>query len=286
MRIMVTGSGGMLGQDLMDMLSPTHDVLGCDLHNCNILVNAQVEHTVSSYRPDVIIHAAAYTNVDQAESEQDAARKLNETGTRNIAAAAKTYQSKLIYLSTDYVFDGAKTHPYIENDPTCPVGVYGKTKLLGEQQVQQIGSPAWLIVRTAWLYGARGKSFAGTILQRARQEEMLYVVDDQIGSPTYTKDLVRGIVALFERNASGIVHLTNSGSCSWYEFAKTIVEIAGFSSVTVQPISTEELQRPAPRPAFSVLDTSKFTVLTGQTPRHWKQGLEEYLQELTSMRDA
>jgi dTDP-4-dehydrorhamnose reductase len=280
MKIIVTGSRGMLGTDMMQMLPSKHEVLGCDLHNCNILDYDALEQFVLAYHPEIVIHAAAYTNVDQAETDQEVALKLNETGTRYVANATKNSHAKLVYISTDYVFDGTKGSPYTEEDPPHPLGVYGKTKLRGEQQVQQIfGDQDYLIIRTSWLYGRHGENFVQTILRCARKQKMLRIVNDQTGSPTYTKDLVRGIMTLLEQNMSGIMHLANTGYCTWYEFGKTILELSQMSYVAVEPISAAELQRPAPRPAFSVLDISKFVALTGEKIRHWKQGLQEYLFE-------
>ncbi len=285
MKVIVTGAHGMLGKDLVTLLQKNHDVFEGGTQNCNVLNYAQLEGVVSSYRPHVIIHAAAYTDVDQAESHQEAATQLNETGTKHVASVAKRYQTKIVYISTDYVFDGTKTRPYTEEDIPNPQGVYGRTKLQGEQQVQQIfngnsaDKQAYLIVRTAWLYGRHGKNFVSAILQRAQTQQTLAVVHDQTGSPTYTKDLARGIIALVTHNASGIVHVTNSGYCTWYEFAKAILEFSGITEIIVKPIGTDELQRPAPRPAFSCLDTSKFTALSGQKSRYWKEGLQEYFEE-------
>lgn len=280
MRIIVTGSRGMLGTDVMRMLAGAYEVWGCDLHNCNILAANQFDELVASYHPDVVIHAAAYTNVDQAETDQAAALQLNATGTQYVAMAARQHQAKLVYLSTDYVFDGTKTTPYTEADAPNPLGVYGASKLRGEQQVQRIcHEHEYLIVRIAWLYGQHGKNFVQTILQLARQHSVLRIVNDQTGAPTYTKDVVRGIQALLARNVAGIVHLTNDGTCTWHEFAQTILAMAGITDVAVQPISTAELQRPAPRPAYSVLDLARFAAMTGQRPRHWKQGLQEYFEE-------
>jgi dTDP-4-dehydrorhamnose reductase len=278
MKIFVTGSRGMLGTDVMEILAADHDVLGCDLPNCDLLDSEQVEQVVAAYQPDAIIHTAAYTNVDQAETEQAAAQALNEIGARNIAVAARRQQARLLYISTDYVFDGAKTSPYTEDDPPCPLGVYGLTKLQGERQVQAIlGARDALIVRTAWLYGHHGKNFVSAILHRAQQQPELQVVNDQIGSPTFTRDLACGLQILLEREGHGIFHVTNDGQCSWYDFARAILEARGLTHVRVQPISTADLQRPAPRPAFSVLDTSKFVAFTGQKLQHWKQGLRSYL---------
>jgi len=286
MKAIVTGAHGMLGTDLMHILRLQYDVFGCDLDNCDILDDKQVEQVVSAYRPDVIIHAAAYTNVDQAETDKDLAMQVNATGTMHVAAAAQKYQAKFVYLSTDYVFDGTKTTLYTEEDLPHPLGVYAESKVCGERHVQQMfahvnqNAPGYLIIRTAWLYGKHGKNFVTTILQLAREQGHLRVVHDQTGSPTYTKDLVRGLLALLDRKATGIFHVTNDGSCTWYEFARTILELAGMSQIPVQPITTQELHLPAPRPKFSALDISKFAKLIGQRPHHWKQGLQEYFEEL------
>jgi len=268
----------MLGTELVNLLQEKHEVLGCDVHNCDIRNYEHLEAVVSSYRPEVIIHTAAYTNVDKAESDEGAASLLNETGTKYIAMIAKQYLAKVVYISTDYVFDGTHTTPYTEEDQPHPLGVYGSTKLQAEQQIQRILQD-FLIVRTAWLYGRYGKNFVSAILQRAQEQDTLKVVNDQTGSPSYAKDVANGILTLLTYNVSGIVHLTNSGQCTWYDFAKVILEYAGMPHVTVEPISTAELGRPAPRPGFSVLDCSKFPALTGQKLRHWKEGLQEYFDE-------
>ncbi len=273
--MIVTGSRGMLGTDVVNLFQEQYEVLGCDLHNCDILQNEAFEQVVASFRPEVIIHTAAYTNVDKAESDEEAAFRLNAMGTKHVAAAANTYHAKLVHISTDYVFDGTSARPYTEEDIPHPMGVYGRTKLQAEQEVQRI-SQDFLIVRIAWLYGRHGKNFVSAILQRAQEEGALQVVHDQTGSPTYTQDVARGILALLAHSVSGIVHLTNSGQCTWYDFAKTILEYAGMPQVTIQAISAAELRRPAPRPGFSVLDTSKFTAITGQKVRDWQEGLAAY----------
>ncbi len=280
----------MLGTDAVDTFQRAgYEVVECDLHNCDILNIAQIETLVSSSRPDVIIHTAAYTDVDRAESDEAGALRLNEIGTKNVALVAKKYQAKIVYISTDYVFDGTQDSPYTEDALPNPIGVYGKTKLRGEQQILNLwehescsAGPDFLIVRIAWLYGIHGKNFVSAILQRAQQQDTLRVVNDQVGSPTYTRDVADAILALLSHHARGILHVTNSGRCSWFDFAKAILESANLSHVIVEPISTVELRRPAPRPAFSVLDTSKFTVTTGQTLRHWKEGLAAYFHELHS----
>jgi dTDP-4-dehydrorhamnose reductase len=287
MVIVVTGSRGMLGTDLAQMLSANHELVGWDLHNCNILEGDQVERMMAAARPQVVIHAAAYTNVDLAEIEPEAAARLNVTGTEHVARAARQVGAQMIYISTDYVFDGTSARPYREDDGPAPTGVYGRTKWQGEQAVQRIMPPgAWSCVRIAWLYGKHGKNFVSTILRLARTQPTLRIVCDQTGAPTYTKDVVRGLDALIAAGAAGagLVHLTNSGQCTWCEFTQEIVAAAGITGVTVEPITTAELGRPAPRPAYSVLDTAKFTALTGQQPRPWPQGLHAYLEELSRKR--
>ncbi len=285
MKVAITGVRGMLGSDLMRLFQQEHEVLGLDLHNCNILDAARLHDVIAPFRPDVIIHTAAYTNVDKAESDQDAAFALNETGTKNVAEAAKACQAKLVYISTDYVFDGTKGTPYAEDDAPSPLGAYGWSKWRGEEQIRTLFSEktaSFLIVRIAWLYGKHGKNFVETILNLAQQQDTLRVVNDQFGAPTYTQDVARALQALIRCDASGIVHVTNSGQCTWHEFAERILEIAGIQGVTVLPISSAELNRAAPRPAYSVLRLDKFTQLTGQSPRHWKDGLRAYFEERTS----
>ena len=285
MKIAITGSRGMLGTDLMRLFQQEHEVLGLDLHNCNILDAAQLHDVVAPFCPNVIIHAAAYTNVDNAESDRDAAFALNEIGTKNMADVAKACQAKLVYISTDYVFDGTKGTPYAEEDAPSPLGVYGWSKWRGEEQIRAVfdgNASSFLIVRIAWLYGKHGKNFVETILNLAQQQDTLRVVNDQFGSPTYTQDVARALQALIRCDASGVVHATNSGQCTWHEFAETILNFAGKTGVTVLPISSAELNRPAPRPAYSVLRLDKFTQLTGQPLRHWKDGLQAYFEERTS----
>lgn len=283
MKIVVTGANGMLGIDLSALLRIDCDVLGIDIHNCNILHYDKLQDVVLAYQPDMIIHTAAYTNVDKAETDQETVKQLNVTGTQHVATVARACRAKMVYISTDYVFDGKKGAAYTENDHANPLGIYGQTKLMGEQQVQQIlthnGRQDFLIVRTAWLYGRHGKNFVSAILHLAEQQQRLRVVNDQTSSPTYTKDLARGIRTLLNHSVSGIVHVTNGGQCTWYDFARAILTHQHLTDIELEAITTEELQRLAPRPKFTVLDTSKFTTLTGQHIRHWQEGLHAYFDE-------
>jgi dTDP-4-dehydrorhamnose reductase len=283
MKIVVTGVNGMLGTDLSARLRLDADVFGIDVHNCNILRYETLQDVVLAYHPDVIIHAAAYTNVDEAERDQDAARQVNVTGTQHVAAVARACGAKMVYISTDYVFDGTKGSAYTEEDRPAPLGIYGQTKWLGEQQVQQLlthnDRQNFLIVRTAWLYGRHGKNFVSAILQLAEQQPRLRVVNDQTSSPTYTKDLAEGIWALLTHGASGNVHVTNSGQCTWYDFARAILAHQRLTHIEIEAITSEQLQRLAPRPKYTVLDTSKFTTVTGQALRPWQEGLRAYFEE-------
>jgi dTDP-4-dehydrorhamnose reductase len=293
MKIFITGAGGMLGTELMRKLEKNYEVSGANARECNVTDYYKVTEIISREKPNIIIHTAAYTNVDGAETHYEQAFKVNVEGTRNVALAAREVGAKMYHISTDYVFGGAKKMPYVEDDPPNPLGIYAKSKLQGEQEVQK-HLQNYLIIRTAWLYGKHGHNFIKTILQLAQTTDTLRVVNDQIGSPTYTKDLCWGIEKLLARDASaenattesaqadqnaecqGIIHLTNSGSCSWYEFTLAILKDANINNVQVLPISTTQLRRPAPRPYYSVLSNAKFKMITGYEMRPWETGLKEY----------
>jgi len=215
--------------------------------------------------------------VDGCELEPDNAYRVNALGSRNVAVAAAKIGAKLVYISTDYVFDGAARRPYTEFDDTNPISVYGKSKLAGERYVAGL-SNKYFIVRTSWPYGEHGHNFVKTMLRLAKEKNELTVVDDQVGSPTYTKDLARFIADLVHTELYGTYHAANTGSCSWYRFARTIFEMAGLDHVKVRPISTSELNRPAPRPAYSVLDHYCIRLEGLPDLRPWEEALEEYLQ--------
>ncbi len=276
MKIFITGAGGMLGTDLMRELGKTYEVSGANAIECDVTDYYRVSEVISVQKPDVVIHTAAYTDVDGAETHHERAFKVNQEGTRNVALAAREVGAKMFHISTDYVFGGAKKMPYVEDDPPNPLGIYAKSKLQGEFEVQK-HLQNYLIIRTAWLYGKHGDNFVRSILRLAQTTDTLRVVNDQIGSPTYTKDLCWGIEKLLEKDITGIIHLTNSGSCSWYEFALAILKYANISNAQVLPISTTQLRRPAPRPYYSVLSNAKFKMITGYEMRPWEAGLKEYL---------
>ena len=278
MKILIIGAGGMLGRDLQPILSLRHEVIGTDCHDLDITQIRPTRDAIDSLRPDVVINLAAITDVDGCESQKERAFAVNAQGALHVARGCAAAGARLIHLSTDYVFDGTSRDPYTEEAQPRPLNVYGKSKLLGERGVQEAGGDS-LILRTAWLYGRYGKNFVDTILRLSSEQDEIRVVNDQRGSPTCTRDLSRAIEELLGRGENGIMHVTNSGSCTWFEFAGKILAIKtpGDHPVRLLPISTAELGRPAKRPANSVLDCSKFENITGWKMRSWEESLREYL---------
>lgn len=286
-RILITGAGGQLGQELVQFLSPDAEVMATTRSQLDLSQPNQIFSIVTDFAPQIIINAGAYTAVDKAESEPELAEMVNGISPGILAKAAQSLGGKLIHVSTDYVFDGTQHRPYLEMDLTNPVSVYGRSKLSGENAIQAVDGD-YAIVRTAWVYGA-GKTgnFVKTMLRLGSEREELRVVCDQIGSPTWTKDLARAIVGLTDSTATGIYHYTNSGVASWYDFAVAIFEEAKRLGVPLKverviPISTEQYPTPAKRPAFSVLSTVKLSELLGNYPPHWRQALRQMLPEWVS----
>lgn len=279
MKVLVTGAKGQLGRDLVSLLSQNNfEVYGYGRDELDITNFENVDQVFNEVKPDIVIHAAAHTKVDLAESEPDQAYLINAIGTRNIAVYAEKVQAKLVYVSTDYVFDGSATEPIDEFTPTCPLGVYGKSKLAGEQFVRDLHTK-FFIVRTSWVYGEHGNNFVKTMLKLAKNNRQLKVVHDQVGSPTYTVDLAKVIIQLIQTEKYGTYHVSNSGQCSWYEFTKAIFEEAGIE-VEVNPCTTEEFPRPAPRPAYSVFDHMSLRLNGFQEVRHWKEALHEFIEKI------
>jgi dTDP-4-dehydrorhamnose reductase len=278
MKILLIGARGMLGGDLQPILSVQHEVFGKDIQDLDITDPAQTQKAVGALQPQTVINAAAFTDVDGCESQKGRAFAVNAEGAGHVARACRQAGARLIHLSTDYVFDGTSRVPYTEEASPHPLNVYGESKLQGEKAVQEAGGNQ-LILRTAWLYGKHGGNFVDTILRLASQQEELRVVDDQRGSPTFTRDLSRAIARLMDKDVRGILHVTNSGACSWFEFAQKILEIKKplNDRLRLIPISSRELARPAPRPANSVLDCSRFEGLTGSKMRPWEDALQAYL---------
>ena len=278
-RILVIGAKGMLGRDLMGILHSAFskdEIIGWDIEEMDIQKEDETITKVEKLRPEIVIHIAAYTDVDGCERDQEKAFAVNAEGTKHVVRAASKCHSKIVYLSTDYVFDGEKREPYLENDPPHPVNVYGHSKLKGERYVQE-GVKDSLIIRTQWLYGPFGRNFVDSILQQATVKSALSIVNDQMGSPTYTLDLARAISELIRVEVRGIFHVTNSDFCTWYAFAETILKFSGVNRVKVLPISSKELGRPATRPSYSVLSGQKLKKETGLTMRSWSEALKDYL---------
>jgi len=276
-RILITGAKGMLGLDLTEALRGKYEVYGRDIDDFDITRDKETMDAIMAIRPDVVIHAAAYTDVDGCESHIELAHSINGGGTKNVASACRELGSRMVYISTDYVFDGTKSGAYSEDDPTCPINTYGRSKLEGERWVRTMVGQ-FVIVRTAWLFGRGGNNFVKIILRLAREKGALCVVNDQVGSPTYAVDLSQAISALVEKGCRGIYHITNGGTCSWYEYTREILAMSGLTDVPVHAISSDQLNRAAKRPHNSVLGRGKFEGETGYRMRSWKEALRDYLK--------
>jgi dTDP-4-dehydrorhamnose reductase len=276
---LVVGARGMLGTDLVKALQENRfSPLGVDVDELDITDAAGVAKTVSAIRPHTVINVAALTDVDGCESRADDAYRINAAGAENLARACAAQRAYLVHLSTDYVFDGTKSTPYREDDPMSPLGVYGTSKAEGEALVRRVLPDNHCIVRTQWLYGIHGKNFVETILSLCAQRDVLRVVDDQVGSPTYTVDLAEALVRLCLLRYVGTIHVTNHGATSWHGFAEAIVALSGRKGVRVETMTTDELKRPAPRPLYSVLDGSRYSAVTGSSLRPWQEALADYFR--------
>lgn len=291
-RILITGSNGQLGFELQRSLAPVADVIAASRDRLDLSQPASIRQVVQEVKPDMIVSAGAYTAVDKAESEPELAIAVNATGAGVLAEEAQRLGAPLIHVSTDYVFDGESSRPYLETDPTNPLGVYGQSKLAGEEAIRKAGGHS-IILRTAWVYGVGGKSnFVKTMLRLGAEREEIRVVSDQVGSPTWTGDLAGAIAQLISQmnpDLSGTYHYTNSGVASWYDLAVAIFEEArllGFPLKVerVVPIATAQYPTPARRPAYSVLSCAKITADLGTYPPHWRQALRKMLQELSATR--
>lgn len=265
----------MLGTSILPILGVRFDLLVHDIDTWDITSEAAGHELFDLCRPDAVLNLAAMTDVDGCEGARENAEKINAHGAAVIAGLCARSGARLIHISTDYVFDGKKGSPYREDDEPNPASVYGRTKLSGERMVLE-RLPSAVIIRTQWLYGGGGKSFVDKIVKAAEDQGSVRVVNDQEGSPTYAKDLAVPIIAVIEKGLSGIFHVSNSGSCSWYEFARAIFSLKGMD-VKVSPITTRELGRPAERPSCSVFDLSRLERDAGVKMRHWMEALREYL---------
>jgi len=270
MKVLITGANGMLGQDVHPIFEKAgYEVIKKGHSALDITDEKAVNKAIQELKPDYIIHCAAYTNVDKAESDYENAYKINVEGTKNIAAAAEKCNATMVYISTDYVFDGTKNIPYLPDDAPNPINAYGKTKYLGEMEVQK-HCKKYYIARTSWLYGIYGKNFVETMLVLAQKNSQLKVVNDQTGSPTWTVELANGVLNLIKNKEFGIYHLSGKNSATWYDFAKEIFKIENIN-VNLTPCTTEEFPRDAKRPKYSYMDN-------GGLLRDWKSALKDYLE--------
>ncbi len=287
-RILVIGSAGQLGQELQQTLVPLGEVVAVDRKTLDLSQVDQIRELVRQIQPEIVINAAAYTAVDQAQKEPETARMINAIAPTILAQEVEKLKALLIHVSTDYVFDGSKNHPYTEDDITNPLSIYGQSKLAGEQGIQE-NCQSYLILRTAWVYGAYGKSnFVKTMLRLGSDREEVRVVTDQIGTPTWAKDIADAIAQLTSiKPDPGIYHYTNSGVASWYDFAVAIFEEAkqrGFPLKVqrVIPITTSEYPTPAKRPTYSVLSCRKISSVLNTYPPHWREELRQMLKLVNS----
>ncbi len=278
-RVVVTGAKGMLGRAVAKCFRHHFETVAMSRDELDICDSQGVSRVFQGVRPSIVVNCAAYTDVDRAEEDVDQAYRVNSMGPLILARLSKEMGSRLVHVSTDYVFDGEAHGPYLEFAQRAPRSIYGKSKALGEMFVEESGCD-YLIVRTAWLFGPGGRNFVRTIYGLTKEQKTLKVVDDQTGAPTYTHDLAQALLELCKSGARGLFHFTNSGPVTWYGIARYIVEASG-ARTEVIPVTTEEFPRPAPRPRYSVLDTTKYQLVTGRVPRPWKQAVEEYVADLS-----
>ena len=277
MRVLVLGSEGQLGSELRRVLVE-HDMTTARHDEVDIAQIARVIDFARHARPDVIVNAAGYTDVDGCEKNKETAFLVNAIGARNAAIAARKVEADLIHISTDYVFDGNKEEPYLESDSAQPLNIYGWSKLLGERMVMEQNLQTF-ILRVAWLYGSVGRNFVKTMLALAKDKEELNVVEDQMGTPTFAGDVARQIKLLMDTESYGLYHCTSQGCCTWYEFAREIFRLAGIP-VRVIPVTSAEYPRPARRPAFSVLDNLMLRVQGLDIMPTWKDSLAAHIEEI------
>ena len=277
MKVIVTGARGMLAHALLPVLEKAgHESLGLARGDADVSLPGALDHALELFKPDWIFHLAAWTKVDDCEGDPDRAHAVNGLGSRNVASAAARCGVALLTMSTDYVFDGRATQPYREYDVASPQSVYGASKWAGEQAVRELLT-RHIVARTSWVFGSGGHNFIDTVVKRAREGSGLRVVDDQRGSPTWTRDLAPMLVRLAERHQYGTYHVTNSGDCTWWELADYAVRRAGIE-VAIEKTNTAGLGRPAPRPAYSVLNNLMVERVTGQRLPHWRDAVDRYLE--------
>lgn len=276
MKILITGSNGMLGHDLVEVLKDNHELVLTTSKTLDITDKEKTIEVILQNNPDIVINSAAYTDVDGCETNSDLAYRVNGEGVKNLALACKEIDCPLVQISTDYVFNGKNTRPWVEDDEIGPISVYGKSKRKGEEAILET-LDKYFIVRTAWLYGINGRNFPKTMLGLAENHSEITVVYDEVGTPTYTLDLAKKISELIESDCYGIYHVTNSGACSWCEFSRYIFEIAG-RDVKVIPVTASEFARPAPRPSYSVLENRNLVKNGFEPLRDYKEAIKDYIE--------
>ena len=270
MKVLVTGAKGILGQDLCTMLMENnHEVIETDIGNLDITDKQAIRNFLHHSKPDIVIHCAAYTNVDGAESDKEKAYLINHTGSENLAISSAELELPIVYISTDYVFDGTKNSPYKPDDPVNPLNIYGLSKLRGEESVRMF-NPNHYIIRTSWLYGHKGKNFVETMINLGKNNPEIKVVNDQTGCPTWTIELARGILGLITNNSPyGTYHICGSGKTTWWGFAEEIFRLTAIQINNI-PVRTEEFPRPAKRPVYSVMHNA------ASCP-DWRDSLKTYI---------
>ncbi|CCH93942.1 dTDP-4-dehydrorhamnose reductase [Microcystis aeruginosa PCC 9432] len=289
-KVLLIGAKGQVGQELQVTLPYLGEVISIGREELDLTNSEKIGQLIREIHPDYLVNAAAYTAVDKAETEPDLAYSINATAPKIMAESAEKIQAKFLHISTDYVFDGRKNTPYLETDLTNPLGVYGQSKLRGEEEIKTVNSQA-IILRTAWVYGSYGKSnFVKTMLRLGKEREELKVVVDQVGSPTWAKDIATAITHLLINvdNPPGIYNFTNSGVASWFDLTKAIFEEAKISGIPLKiqrviPITTAEYPTPAVRPAYSVLSGQKISQQLGYIPPYWRDSLKAMLNQLFNL---
>ena len=280
MKILIVGNRGMLGSELMEAFSYSsgrYETVGLDLPEIDITRQESCRAAIDGFKPDVAINAAAFTRVDDCETQQSLAISVNGDGAGNLAKAAAAAGAMFVHYGTDYIFDGRKAEGYREDDAPAPAGVYGKSKLLGEEMVRR-NSPEHMIIRISWLFGANGANFIRTITGAARKGNPLRVVNDQRGCPTYAKDVAEQTVKMIEAGCRGTYHVTNGGDCTWYDLAVKAVEWAKIPGISITPVTSSEYPRPAPRPSYSILLDTRLEREGLPRLRHWQDAAREYVE--------
>jgi dTDP-4-dehydrorhamnose reductase len=285
MKILVTGANGQLGWELQRAKPNDCELTALSRDQLDITDLEQVTRSINSIKPDWVINAAAYTAVDKAESDSAGAYAINAEGAANLATAAQAINSRLLHISTDFIFDGKNNRPYLPEDVPNPLGIYGASKLAGEQKVREILGGETLIIRTAWVYSAHGNNFVKTMLRLMGERDTLGVIEDQVGTPSWAAEIARAVYLSIENNLRGVYHWTDTGAASWYDFSVAIYELgkeAGLinNSVTINPIPTEAYPTPAEPPPYSILNKDSLRKAINYTGKHWRDSLSQMIMEI------